>query len=138
MAPTFNVKKPLKKNHPDTTSTDTVAGGYTKDQPPDVEQLGKSSWTLLHSVAATYPETPTSKQQADMKQFILLFGNFYPCWFCGKDFQEYIEANEVQTATQDDLGKWLCIAHNAVNKKIGKAEFDCNLWKQRWKDGWEK
>lgn len=108
-----------------------------KDCPPDVEQLGRSSWTLLHSIAARYPETPLNKQQADLKQFIKLFGNFYPCWFCAKDFNEYIELKEPNTTTQDNFGKWLCGAHNEVNKKLGKPEFDCNLWKERWKDGWK-
>lgn len=112
--------------------------GYPQDEPPDVEQLGKSSWTLLHLIAATYPEQPSTKQQADMKQFLKLFGNFYPCWFCAEDFDKYMVKQEPQTASQDALGKWLCEAHNEVNVKLGKPTFDCNLWKLRWKDGWEK
>lgn len=110
---------------------------YAKIDPPDVERLGRSSWTLLHSIAATYPENPSSKQQADMKQFLKLFGNFYPCWFCAEDFDKYMKKNEPVTDTQDHLGKWLCDAHNEVNEKLGKPKFDCNLWKKRWKDGWE-
>ncbi|QRG38223.1 hypothetical protein FDK38_002622 [Candidozyma auris] len=110
---------------------------YAKVDPPDVEKLGRSSWTLLHSIAATYPENPSNKQQADMRQFLKLFGNFYPCWFCAEDFEKYMAKNEPTTDTQDHLGKWLCEAHNDVNKKLGKPEFDCDLWKKRWKDGWE-
>lgn len=103
--------------------------------PPDVEQLGRSSWTLLHSIAATYPETPSTKQQADLKQFVELFGKFYPCWFCAEDFVKYTAQNEPKVRTQDDFGRWLCDAHNEVNLKLGKPKFDCLLWKQRWKDG---
>lgn len=110
---------------------------YAKECPPDVEQLGRSSWTLLHSIAARYPEVPSTKEQADMKQFIKLFGNFYPCWFCADDFKTYIAEKEPVVDTQDKLGRWLCAAHNEVNVKLGKPTFDCNLWKQRWKDGWE-
>ncbi|ODV79416.1 uncharacterized protein CANTADRAFT_51511 [Suhomyces tanzawaensis NRRL Y-17324] len=109
-----------------------------KDIPPDVEVIGKSSWTLLHSIAATYPETPDNKQQLDLKQFLKLFGNFYPCWYCGDDFKEYLGKNEPKVDTQDAFGRWLCDAHNEVNVKLGKPKFDCNLWKQRWKDGWEE
>lgn len=126
-------KKPVKP----VETVEKNESAYKQDSPPDVEKLGRSSWTLLHLIAATYPETPTSKQQADMKQFVTLFGNFYPCWFCADDFKKYIVANEPVTETQDSFGKWLCGAHNDVNKKLGKPEFDCNLWKQRWKDGWE-
>lgn len=111
---------------------------YAKEDPPDVESLGRSSWTLLHLIAATFPESPTNKQQQDLKQFLRLFGGFYPCWFCADDFKEYMEKKEPQTESQDKFGKWLCDAHNEVNKKLGKPTFDCNLWKQRWKDGWEK
>lgn len=113
------------------------ASAYAQDEPADVEQLGKSSWTLLHLIAATYPEEPTSKQQSDMKQFVSLFGQFYPCWFCAKDFRKYVAEHEPRTETQDALGTWLCGAHNEVNKKLGKPEFDCTLWKKRWKDGWD-
>lgn len=123
-----------------TTSTGTSSGSkpaYAKVEPPDVEVLGRSSWTLLHSIAATYPETPSNKQQADMKQFLKLFGNFYPCWFCADDFEKYMAKKEPVTDTQDNLGRWLCDAHNEVNEKLGKPKFDCNLWKKRWKDGWE-
>lgn len=111
---------------------------YARVEPPDVEKLGRSTWTLLHSIAATYPETPSTKQQADMKQFLKLFGNFYPCWFCAEDFEKYMEKNKPTTESQDKLGNWLCEAHNDVNKKLGKPTFNCDLWKQRWRDGWEK
>ena len=88
---------------------------YKRDIPPDVEVLGRSSWTLLHSIAATYPENPDNKKQQDLKQFLKLFGNFYPCWFCADDFKSYIKENEPKVETQDALGKWLCDAHNEVN-----------------------
>lgn len=112
-------------------------GGYAKDDPPDVAVLGRSTWTLLHSIAATYPETPSNKQQQDMKQFINLFSGIYPCWFCAEDFQKYIKKNEPKVANQDQLGKWFCEAHNDVNIKLGKPKFNCDLWKKRWKDGWD-
>lgn len=130
-----------KKENPEkkeSTVSDRLPGGYRKEYPPDVEKLGRSSWSLLHSVAASYPENPSNKQQADLKQFLKLFGNFYPCWYCGGDFEKYMEKKEPTTESQDAFGKWLCEAHNDVNKKLGKPRFDCNLWKQRWKDGWDE
>lgn len=128
-------KQPVKK--PEIVEKSKVLPPTNRACPPDVEEIGKSSWTLLHAIAATYPEAPTDKQQTDMKQFVKLFGNFYPCWYCGEDFVKYTKVNEPKVATQDDFGKWLCDAHNEVNVKLGKEKFDCNLWKQRWKDGWK-
>ncbi|CAK9436309.1 uncharacterized protein LODBEIA_P08670 [Lodderomyces beijingensis] len=121
-----------------TTTTKPTLRHYAKEDPPDVGQLGKSSWTLLHSIAATYPEEPTTKQQRDMKSFLSLFAGFYPCWYCGEDFTRFLEKNEPATSSQDQLGKWLCEAHNDVNVKLGKPKFDCQFWKQRWKDGWDE
>lgn len=72
-----------------------------------------------------------------MQLFLKLFGGFYPCWYCGDDFKKYIADNEPSVSSQDSLGEWLCGAHNEVNKKLGKPKFDCSLWKQRWKDGWD-
>lgn len=111
--------------------------------PPDVEELGRSSWTLLHSISATYPERPTPAHQAKTNTFIQLFSQLYPCWHCASDFQEWIEKpeNDPEASgalkSQDGLGRWMCQAHNEVNRKLGKKEFDCNFWKERWKDGWK-
>lgn len=120
------------------TDTAIQSRGYAKVDPPDVEKLGRSSWTLLHSIAATYPENPSNKHQSDLKQFLKLFGNFYPCWYCGEDFEKFMAKNEPATGTQDEFGNWLCEAHNDVNAKLGKPQFDCNLWKKRWRDGWDE
>jgi len=107
--------------------------------PPDVEELGRSTWTMLHSMAATYPATAPAETQSVMQQFIAAFAKLYPCWVCAADFRDWMvqPGNEPQVKGQDDLGLWMCRAHNAVNVKLGKAEFDCSLWKQRWKDGWK-
>ncbi|KAK6495181.1 hypothetical protein TWF481_003208 [Arthrobotrys musiformis] len=107
--------------------------------PPDVEQLGRSTWSLLHSITATYPETPTQSQKSDMQTFLSILGRVYPCWVCADDFTAWMKQpdNSPKLDTREDFGRWMCKAHNEVNRKLGKQEFDCNLWKQRWKDGWK-
>ncbi|GAB1317276.1 Flavin-linked sulfhydryl oxidase of the mitochondrial IMS [Madurella fahalii] len=108
-----------------------------KDCPPDVEQLGRSTWTLLHSIAATYPPAPTPREQSDLKSFMRLFSKLYPCWVCAEDFQRYMDKQEIKAGSRDELGNWLCEAHNEVNRKLGKPVFDCRLWQERWRTGWK-
>ncbi len=108
----------------------------TQDCPADVTVLGRSSWTFLHTLAATYPDNPTKEQQAEMKTFMGIFSKVYPCWFCADDFKKWMGKNEIDTSSKDGFGMWMCLAHNHVNKKLGKNEFDCSKWKYRWKDGW--
>ncbi|TKX21637.1 mitochondrial FAD-linked sulfhydryl oxidase ERV1 [Elsinoe australis] len=109
-----------------------------EDCPPDVEQLGRSSWTLLHTIAANYPEQPTFTQQSEARQFVSLFGKLYPCWVCASDFQDWMKSgHEPRVSSRDEFGRWMCEAHNAVNEKLGKSTFDCNRWQERWRTGWK-
>lgn len=109
------------------------------DCPPDVETLGRSGWTLLHSIAATYPTQPTPAEQSDVQSFMHLFARLYPCWTCGEHFTRYMAPGHkpVRTGSRDELGTWLCEAHNEVNKKLGKEVFDCARWEERWRTGWK-
>ncbi|PQE07977.1 hypothetical protein CJF32_00003084 [Rutstroemia sp. NJR-2017a WRK4] len=118
-------------------SSRTSLPSPAKDCPPDVEQLGRSSWTLLHSITASYPSNPTPTDQQNVSQFMSLFSKLYPCWVCAEDFQTYMEQNKVRTESRDEFGKWMCEAHNDVNRKLGKREFDCRKWEERWRTGWK-
>ncbi|KAH6890969.1 ERV/ALR sulfhydryl oxidase domain-containing protein [Thelonectria olida] len=111
--------------------------GPPADCPPDVEVLGRSTWTLLHSIAATYPENPSNGQKSDLLSFVSLFSKLYPCWVCAEDFQGYLKRDAPKVGSRDEFGKWLCGAHNDVNRKLGKPEFDCSKWQERWRTGWK-
>jgi FAD-linked sulfhydryl oxidase len=87
-------------------------------------------------MAAYYPDKPTKNQKADMNNFFHIFSKFYPCNICAEDLQEQLKHSPPETGSQEKLSQWLCRIHNEVNKKLGKAEFDCKLVNQRWRDGW--
>ncbi|SCU98973.1 LADA_0H16534g1_1 [Lachancea dasiensis] len=131
---TGKVTTPKVQKVADTTSKPDT---YAQVDPPDVELLGRSSWTLLHSIAAKYPKKPNEKQKSEMSQFMTIFSHVYPCWWCAKDFELFIRANAPKVNSRDELGKWVCEAHNDVNRKLGKPIFDCNLWENRWINGWD-
>ena len=102
--------------------------------PPDVEELGRSTWTLLHTMTANYPERPSFQQQSETKQFLGLFGKMYPCWVCADDFRAWMSSgNEPRVSNREEFGKWMCEAHNHVNTRLGKPEFDCEQADARWR-----
>ncbi|KAL2835050.1 augmenter of liver regeneration [Aspergillus cavernicola] len=112
-----------------------------RECPPDVDELGRSTWTLLHSMTATYPEKATSEQQTEMSSFLKLFSRLYPCWVCADDFKSWMAEpsgrNQPRLGGRADFGTWMCEAHNEVNRKLGKKEFDCQFWEERWRSGWK-
>ncbi|KAJ5153106.1 Mitochondrial FAD-linked sulfhydryl oxidase ERV1 [Penicillium canariense] len=133
---------PATKSTPATASPATTPLNETpSDCPPDVEQLGRSTWTLLHSMAATYPEKADTQQQQDMQGFLKFFSKLYPCWVCADDFRDWMAhpsgRNQPKLGGRKEFGWWMCEAHNEVNRKLGKKEFDCRFWEERWRTGWK-
>lgn len=137
-----STKQPVTSKSLDTPAP-APATSEPSDCPPDVEQLGNASWTLLHSLTASYPEQPSPSHQAKTSTFLHLFSQLYPCWVCAEDFQNWMvdPQNDPEKSgalkSQEGFGRWMCRAHNAVNVKLGKEEFNCDLWRERWKDGWK-
>jgi len=101
--------------------------------PPDVEELGHSTWTFLHSAAAYYPDAPTSVQRHSMRALLDALPHVYPCSVCAEDLRRVYAtslANEAQRerAVQNgpSLRTWLCELHNSVNERLGKPIWDCS------------
>jgi FAD-linked sulfhydryl oxidase len=131
-------KDKVSPSTPPAAATSSLAATLPSDCPPDVEQLGRSTWTLLHTMTAAYPKRPSLTQQSETKQFISLFGKMYPCWSCADDFRSWMkDGNEPRVSNRDEFGRWMCEAHNAVNVKLGKKSFDCDKWEERWRTGWK-
>ncbi|KAI6747562.1 hypothetical protein HG530_015795 [Fusarium avenaceum] len=137
LVPWASQTKSTIKQDAEAKTQPTATHGPPSECPPDVEALGRSTWTLLHSIAAQYPEQPSTGQKSDLLSFVGLFSKLYPCWVCAEDFQGYLKREVPQVNSRDDFGKWLCGAHNDVNRKLGKPEFDCSRWQERWRTGWK-
>ncbi|WVF68935.1 hypothetical protein IAT40_003709 [Kwoniella sp. CBS 6097] len=105
--------------------------------PPDTAELGRSTWTFLHTTAAYYPLTAPPKTQTNMLNLLSSLSLLYPCNWCATDFQKDMRHNPPDVSGREGLMKWLCMRHNEVNKKLGKEEFSCRVkdLDVRWKDG---
>lgn len=105
--------------------------------PPDVEQLGRATWTFLHTTAAYYPEKPTPNQRANMLTLLRALPIVYACSHCATHLGDNMQGHPPDVSGRLGLSRWLCERHNEVNERLGKTKFDCALPKldERWKDG---
>jgi FAD-linked sulfhydryl oxidase len=103
--------------------------------PPDSASLGRATWTFLHTMSAYYPDRPTPAQQTRMGSFLSDFAAFYPCPPCAEHLQQHLVKHPPPTHTRSALSMFLCRYHNDVNTRLGKPQFDCARYDERWKDG---
>ena len=114
-----------------TTDADT----RPTDCPPDVEDLGRATWTFLHTTAAYYPENPTPTQRVSMLSLLKSLPLLYPCGHCASHLGENMKDNPPNVGNRFELSRWLCERHNDVNVRLGKEKFNCAKVDERWKDG---
>ena len=105
--------------------------------PVDKDELGKQSWTLLHTMAAYFPEKPKAEQSLYAEVFLKSLAALYPCKVCAEHMRACISENPPDASSREALCLWLCQFHNQVNEVIGKPMFSCNIASldKRWKHG---
>lgn len=103
--------------------------------PPDVEVLGRATWSFLHTTAAYYPDKPSVTQRANMLNLLHALPTLYPCSHCATHLGEEMKSNPPDVSNRTALSWWLCQRHNEVNARLGKELFDCAKTDERWKDG---
>ena len=89
------------------------------------EILGRSTWTLLHSIGAGLHDPPNLDEQRGVMTIIRELGATFPCVECRPSFS-YIDQNPPDFSSRAALEAWLCSWHNGVNKHLGKDEAICN------------
>lgn len=98
----------------------------------DTDSLGRATWTFLHTLAATHPSKPTTKEQARLSRFMEDFSHVYPCAPCASSFRSVMQRLPPDTKTGPRFALWMCAAHNEVNRELGKDVFDCAQVALRW------
>lgn len=124
--------------HTSSAPHSTVAGGaaMTSARPPSKKQLGNAGWTLIHSIAANFPDEPSESEQGHAKAFLKSISKLYPCRRCRHHFDKFLASSPPDLSSRDSFVLWACTAHNDVNRRNGKSEFPCEVpaLEKRWGD----
>eukprot|EP01041_Mallomonas_annulata_P006547 gene6547-13243_t len=137
-------KKSHKPIPPATIPPALTPTGIFKGCPVDKDELGRSTWNLIHTIAAHYPDEPSNDDKANAERFFRSLAMLYPCEYCAKDFQASIAITPPDVSSRTALCQWCCRLHNEVNEKLGKPTMSCDMESldMRWKTGdpscWEE
>ncbi len=98
------------------------------------EAIGWAGWTILHTTAAAFPNSPSEAQKKDMRDFIRSWSRVYPCSICAFHMRNQLRTMPPDVASKRALSRWTCEMHNSVNSMLGKETYDCDPDKvlRRW------
>lgn len=88
-------------------------------------ELGRATWKFLHTMVAQFPEKPLDSERKTLEIFFYLFARLYPCGDCARHFRKVLKKYPPQTSSRNAAAGWLCAAHNIVNQRLKKPDFDC-------------
>lgn len=125
------------KETPGTSGSSNSVENGDKGCPADKDDLGRSTWTLLHTMSVYYPDKPSESDRERVNSFMTNLGVLYPCDFCARDLQRDLKEDPPKLGSKKEFAQWMCDLHNKVNEKTGKPQFDCSKVFERWRDGWK-
>ncbi|KAJ3063697.1 hypothetical protein HDU99_004728, partial [Rhizoclosmatium hyalinum] len=71
--------------------------------PPDSKQLGRHTWTFLHTMAAYYPDNPTEAEQKNASTFMRSFSKLYPCSYCAQHLQQELKKTPPKVSSSKEF-----------------------------------
>jgi len=92
----------------------------------DTRHWGPHAWNFIHTVAFNYPIAPTNDDKARFTGFINATADVLPCETCRTHFTELLKTYPYTPSlgSRDALARWSVNAHNIVNRRLGKPEYD--------------
>ena len=88
------------------------------------QEIGRNTWALLHSMAASYPNEPTDEDKKQITNFMYGLANLFPCKICGGHLLKMLKKEGVKANSREELVNYICKIHNIVNKVLNKPIFD--------------
>ncbi len=86
---------------------------------------GPSFWATLHYVALGYPAKPTVAQRTAYGTFFESLPAVLPCGTCAVNLVRHLKGLDLESflGSGDALFAWTVLLHNAVNRDLGKPEW---------------
>lgn len=99
-------------------------------------ELGRAGWTVLHRMAAQLSSNATAIELNRVGTFVEQWSELYPCTECAEHFRQLLADFPIDLSSGDAYKLWLCNAHNLVNERLHKRQFQCTLdaLAERWGD----
>jgi len=116
----------MEKHHEDYINRTTIPESFTMLDSemllPDV--WGPHYWFFLHTIAHTYPLTPTSVTRRKYYDLIQNFPLFIPNPEIGDHFISILDRYPVSPYldNRDSFIRWVHFIHNRINRILGKEE----------------
>ncbi len=92
---------------------------------PDI--WGPCLWKSIHIIALGYPESPSTDDMNNYKQFFENLWKLLPCEKCSINYKHHLEIHPItyeNLKDTDSLFKWTVDLHNIVNEKLNKKTID--------------
>ena len=101
--------------------------------PPEI--WGPIFWSTLHITSLAYPDAPNYAEKRAAKEFFNALAHLLPCPVCRTHFRDILQSAPIDSSLDDraSLVDWVWKAHNAVNKKLGKAEITLAQFYERYR-----
>ena len=101
-------------------------------------ELGRSSWKLLHTMSVKFPLKPSADEKEAYHDFLNLFSRLYPCGDCASHFQQVLLRFPPRLNSRQEIAEWTCEAHNVVNDRLGKPNYNCTGIEKKYLCGCEE
>lgn len=101
-------------------------------EPPHANEIGRCSWTLLHTIAASYTASKTNSDH--FRALMRSLSHLYPCSTCRVHMTTYMNRHPLPNGvlTQEQVVNYLVDLHNDVNVRTGKPLFPREYVSMRW------
>ncbi|GBE60875.1 Erv1 Alr family protein [Babesia ovata] len=108
----------------DGSEGDSQMNGRNVSLPPNRMELGRAGWLYLHSMAADFPDEPSSLESLRVKAWCYSFAELYPCHICKDGLVEIYRRMPPVTDSRRNLLLWTHKVHNQVNADLSHPHYD--------------